>query len=108
MRFIVGTYREIYMDMSHKKTKVYGVAGMLAGETAGDEIVWEGLRFKVQVDRMEHLGVSLPLEEEAQMRQKARDKIEAVLKLWKEEEDIPLEVMLQQFRAEVVGALSYS
>ena len=106
MRLVVGTYRNVYMEISEKQTgcQVFGVAGVGHGETATRG---EGGEIRIKVQTMEHLGACLPLDQEVKITKKAREKQEAVRQLWEEEEDIPLQVMIEQFRAEVLGSLRH-
>ena len=56
---------------------------------------------------MEHLGASLPLRKQAAATDKAVAKLDSVKQCWEEGEDIPIQVLVQQFQAQVLGALRH-
>ena len=106
MTRVVEMYEEIYMEVDlTKKTKVYGVAGQGLGQDR--EVQFRGQAFKVEWEVMEHLGASLPLQKQAAATDKAKAKLESVKQCWEEGEDIPVQVLVQQFQAQVLGALRH-
>ena len=121
IRFIVQTYKGIHMELSQGKTRIFGVAGVEEGDRVYVHEVgkegepappWQGIPFAVQGIPFEtlfmtHLGACLPLCEEVRLVGKVERRVRSVLQLWQSEEDVPLEVMVEQFRAEVLGALRH-
>ena len=103
VQHVTGLYEKYYLQIAVDKTKIFGVAGVQEG-SAGEVL---GKHVKFQLDNMKHLGVVLPLRGPVVLTQKTQGKLESVLELWGQEQEIPIDVAKGQFQAEVLGALRH-